>query len=173
MRSRQSDKSDAVFLLFPTSRPPTSFLSSLLAVHTVFPTYALCSVCYTYAVTHTHRPQCSTHHNCSTLGSFFFFLFSEKIAASDISQQPVTHLLVLPETKLQVIADGNFRSLRHASAPHLFLEVTPSFSDSRRWERCVRFSTWTGAAMRVYFHRQKQRWESRWTHGRVAFEETW
>lgn len=72
MRSRQPDKSDAVFLLFSASRPPTSFLSSVLAVHTVFPTYPLCSVCTTHTVAHTHRPQCSTHHNCSTLASFFF-----------------------------------------------------------------------------------------------------
>lgn len=66
MRSRRSDKSD-VFLLFSTSCPPTSFLSSVLVVHTVFPTYTLCSECNTHAVAHTHRPQSSTHLNCSTL----------------------------------------------------------------------------------------------------------
>ena len=49
-----SDKSDDVFLLFFTSCPPTSSLSSVLGVHTVFPTYMPCTMCNTFIVTHAH-----------------------------------------------------------------------------------------------------------------------
>lgn len=118
-----------------------------------------CVVCATPTHTHTHRPQCSTHHNCSTLGSLFllfFFLFSEKMAASDISQQPVTHLLRLPETEPRAIADGNVGSLRH---PPLFLEVTAVPG--------VRRTHGTGGYLPPPPHRSEG-WDSCGTPGRAA-----
>lgn len=51
-----------MFLLFSASCSPTSSLSSVPGVHTVFPTCMSCTMCDTYTITHAHtrsdtRPQ--------------------------------------------------------------------------------------------------------------------
>lgn len=154
MKSRQSDKSDDVFRLFLASCPPTSFLSSVLTMPTVFPTYTLCCMCNTHTVAHTHRLQCSAHRHCSSFG--FFFCLDRSI-----SHITTTHHTKLPETRHRAIAD---RSLRHISTfPPLSTLTAPlalAFTHRGALGALRLSSEWTEVGTRVFCPRQKQRWET-------------
>lgn len=92
-----SDKSDDVFRLFFTSCPPTSSLSSVLGVHTVFPTYMSCTMCNTYTVTHTHalsntHAHTHTDHSAVHITVALVFLFGpEKCSDKMIYRSTFSH----------------------------------------------------------------------------------
>lgn len=115
MWSSQSDKSDDVFPLFFASCPPTSFLSSVLSLHTVFPTYMACTMCNTYIVTHAPtRIHTYTNHNAVHITVALVFLASRNAHTNWYIRSWHTPTLQLPESKHQVIAiSDNFQSLKH------------------------------------------------------------
>lgn len=129
MWSSQSDKSDDLFPLFFASCPPTSFLSSVLSLHTVFPTYMPCTMCNTYIVTHAPtRIHTYTNHNAVHITVALVFLASRNAHTNwYITISWHTPTLQLPESKHQVIAiSDNFQSLKHLLFIHSsFYHFTP------------------------------------------------